>query len=161
MSITIFNAFGRIRRDRRGVAALEFAAVTPIIVTLMLGAYDLGNAALRQINLQEAVRAGGAYALNHPTDVTGIQTIVTNSLPTGWTLTNSGGVAAVACSCLNPTAGTTTGLGGCTTANFDTCTAPNNGIVISITATMAYTTLTPFLAAAIPNNSGTYVTRFY
>ena len=157
----MFNAFGRVRCDRRGVAALEFAVVAAIMVTLMLGAYDLGNAAQRQIGLQEAVRAGGAYALNHPTDVTGIRTMVTNALPAGWTLTNSGGVAAVACSCLNTTAGTTTGLGGCTTANFDTCTAPNGGMLVSITATMAYTALTPFLAAAIPNNSATYVTRFH
>jgi Flp pilus assembly protein TadG len=161
MSITMLSAFGCLRRDRRGVSALEFAIVAPVMVTLMLGAYDLGNAAQRQIDLQEAVRSGGAYALNHPTDVSGIRTIVTNSLPAGWTLTNPGGVAAVACSCLNPTAGTTTGLGGCTTANFDTCTAPNDGMVVSITATMAYTTLTPFLATAIPNNSATYVTRFY
>jgi hypothetical protein len=33
--------------------------------------------------------------MNHSTNVSGIQTVVTNSLPTGWTLTNPGGVAAL------------------------------------------------------------------
>jgi hypothetical protein len=106
------------------------------------------------------VRLGGVYAMHRPTDVAGIQTAVASVLPTGWVLTNPGGVAAVACSCLDPGAGGTTALAGCTAANFDTCTAPNTATMISITATMAYTTLTPLFAAALPNNTATYVTRF-
>jgi Flp pilus assembly protein TadG len=155
----IQNPLRRLQRDRRGVSAIEFAVIAPIMATLMLGAYDFGNAAQQQIDLQEAVRAGGAYALNHPTDVSGIQTIVTNSLPNGWTLTNQGAVAAVACSCLNPTNGATTALAGCTATNLANCTAPNAGIMVSITATMAYTAIDRLFAAAIPNNSATYVTR--
>ena len=33
-------------------------------------------------------------------------------------------------------------------------------MLVTITATMAYTTLTPLLATAILNNTATYVTRF-
>ena len=156
---SIHNAFRRFQRDGRGVSALEFAAIAPIMLMLMLGAYDLGNAAQQQIDLQEAVRSGGAYAMNHSTDVSGIQNVVSNSLPSGWTLTNPGGVAAVACSCLNTSTGAVTNLAGCTTTNFDTC-ASGSGLLVSVTATMAYTALTPLLANAIPNNSATYVTRF-
>jgi Flp pilus assembly protein TadG len=155
----ISKEFGRLRHDRRGVSAIEFAAIAPIMVIAMLGAYDLGNAAQQQIDLQEAVRSGGAYAMGHPTDVAGIQTIVANSLPSGWTLTNPGGVAAVACSCLDPSSGNVTNLTGCTTTNFDTC-ASGSGLLVSVTATMAYTALTPLLAQAIPNNTAAYVTRF-
>jgi Flp pilus assembly protein TadG len=150
----------RLRRDRRGVSAIEFAIIASIMVTLLLGAYDLGNAAMRQIQLQQAVRLGGVYAMLRPTDVPGIRAAVASVLPAGWTLTNPGGVAAVACSCLDPSAGGTAALAGCTPANFDTCTAPSTATVISITATMAYTTLTPLFAAAIPSNTATYVTRF-
>jgi len=149
-----------LRRDRRGVSAIEFAIIASVMVTLLLGAYDLGNAAMRQIQLQQAVRLGGVYAMNRPTDITGIRTAVASVLPAGWTLTNPGGVAAVACSCLDPGAGGTTALAGCTAADFDTCTAPNTATMISLTATMAYTTLTPLFAAAIPSNTATYVTRF-
>lgn len=153
------NACRRLCGDQRGVSAIEFAFVAPIMLMLMIGAYDLGNAVQQQIDLQEAVRSGGAYAMNHSTDVSGIQAVVSNSLPSGWTLTNPGGVAAVACSCLDTTTGAVTNLAGCTTTNFDTC-ASGNGLLVSVTATMAYTALTPLLANALPNNSATYVTRF-
>jgi hypothetical protein len=160
MSRSIHRTLNCLRCDRRGVSAIEFAIIASIMVTLLLGAYDLGNAAMRQIQLQQAVRLGGAYAMDRPTDVTGIRTAVASVLPTGWVLTNPGGVAAVTCSCLDPSAGGTAALAGCTAADFDTCTAPNTATIISITATMAYTTLTPLFAAAIPNNTATYVTRF-
>ncbi len=159
MFSSINKAYGRLCGDQRGVSAIEFAFVAPIMLMLMLGAYDLGNAVQQQIDLQEAVRSGGAYAMNHSTDVSGIQTVVTNSLPSGWILTNPGGVAAVACSCLNTSTGDVTNLAGCTTTNFDTC-ASGSGLLVSVTATMAYTALTPLLANALPNNSATYVTRF-
>ena len=145
--------------DRRGVAAIEFAMIGSLTAILVLGAYDFGNAAQQQIQLQEAVRSGGAYAMNHATDVAGIQGVVTNALPSGWTLTNPGGVATVACSCLDPNTGALTSLGVCSSANFDTC-ASGSGIIVSITATMAYTSVDPVFAAAIPQLSATYVTRF-
>ena len=145
--------------DRRGVAAIEFAMIGSLAAVLVLGAYDFGNAAQQQIQLQEAVRSGGAYAMNHATDVSGIQSVVTSALPSGWTLTNTGGVATVACSCLNPSTGNVTSLAGCSPTNFDTC-ASGSGVMVSITATMAYTSVDPVFAAAIPQLSATYVTRF-
>jgi hypothetical protein len=109
--------------------------------------------------LQEAARSGGTFAINWPTNVVGIQNAVASALPNGWVLTNPGGVAAVACSCLNPTDGTVTSLDGCTTANFDSCAA-GSGLLVSISATMAYTSVDALFAAAIPQLSATYVTRF-
>src|SRR5690348_2191289 len=72
--------------DRRGVSAIEFAIIASVTVTLMVGAYDLGDAAQRQIALQEAVRSGGAYAATNPTDLPGIRNVVTNALPAGYSL---------------------------------------------------------------------------
>jgi Flp pilus assembly protein TadG len=154
------HTLDNLRRDRSGVSAIEFAVIASIMVTLMVGAYDFGNAAMHQIQLQQAVRLGGVYAMNRPTDVSGIQTAVAAALPMGWTLSNPGGVAAIACSCLDPAGGGTTALAGCSAADFDTCTAPNTATMIGITATMPYTTLTPLFAGALPNNTATYVTRF-
>ena len=105
------------------------------------------------------MRSGGAYANNWPTDVSGIRNAVTSALPNGWALTNPGGVAAVACSCLDPSSGVVTSLAGCSTSNFDTC-ATGSGIMVSVTATMAYTSVDALFAAAIPQLSATYVTRF-
>jgi Flp pilus assembly protein TadG len=147
-----------VLQDRQGVSAVEFAIIASLLTTLVLGAYDIGNAAQQAIQLQEAVRSGGAYAVNWPTDVTGIQNAVTGALPNGWILTTPGGKAAVACSCLNASNGTVTSLPGCTTTNFDTCAA-GSGLMVSVTATMAYTSLDTIFASIIPQLSATYVTR--
>ena len=66
--------------------------------------------------------------------------------------------AAVACSCLDPNTGAVTSLTVCSSANFDTC-ASGSGVIV-ITATMAFTSVDPVFAAAIPQLSATYVTRF-
>lgn len=155
MSGSISNCFCRLGRDRRGVSAVEFAIVAPMMVILMLGAYDLGNAAQQQIALQEAVRAGGEYAQYFPTNPAGIQTAILNALPSGWVLTNPGGSPVVSCSC--------TGTNG--TETFDCSTPPSDcstssPMLVSITATMAYSAIDPVFAAALPNTTATYVVRF-
>jgi Flp pilus assembly protein TadG len=144
----------RFCRDRRGVSAVEFAMIAPIAATIMLGAFDLGNAAQQQIALQEAVRTGGQYAIHFPTNPTGVKSAVTSALPTGWTLTNPGGVPVVTCSCnVN---GTTTPYSDCSTPPAN-CTSPMLAI---ITATKAYTAIEPLVAAAIPSLTATYAVRF-
>src|ERR1700752_1039660 len=105
MSSSINSKFARLCQDRRGASAIEFALIGSLLATSMLGIYDLGNAAQQEIQLQEAVRSGGAFAIDWPTNMVGIQNAVASALPNGWVLTNPGGVAAVACSCLNPTDG--------------------------------------------------------
>ena len=100
MSSSINPKFRALFHDRRGVSAIEFALIGSLLAMLMLAAFDFGKAILQEIQLQEAVRAGGVYATNQPTDVGGIQNAVASALPSGWVLT--GGGAAVGCKCLNP-----------------------------------------------------------
>jgi len=137
-----------ISRDRRGVAAVEFAIIALVMVTLMLGAYDFGNAAQEQIALQAAVQAGGDFAQRYPTFPTQIQAAVTAALPAGYTLSAA---PTVTCTC-----------GAAATAY--TCTAPPSTCVppmlISVTATMPYVSIDPLFAAALPNNTASYVVRF-
>jgi Flp pilus assembly pilin Flp len=150
-------------RDQRGVSAIEFAVIASIVCALALGAFDLGNAAQQRVALEEAVRAGGQYAIHFPTNVTAsssdpisIQSVVTNALPVGWSLSNPGGVPVVACSCPNNVSGTFD----CSTLPAQTaCASP---LLVSITATMNYAAvaLEPWVAQAIPTISATYVTRF-
>jgi Flp pilus assembly protein TadG len=148
---TIMQRIRRFCRNRRGVSAIEFAIIASILVTLMFGAYDLGNAAQQQIALQEAVRTGGQYALHFPTNPAAVQSAVTSALPAGWALSNPGGVPVVTCSCGK--AGT---YNDCSAPPAN-CTAP---MLVTINAQMAYTALTPVGAALPANLTATYVTRF-
>src|SRR6202051_2231434 len=108
MGVTVGNRLRLFWCDRRAVSAIEFAMIAPIVVMLMLGAYDLGNAAQQQIALQEAVRTGGQYAIHFPTTPTGVWTAVTSAMPSGWQLTNTGSYPNdIACSCTNSTNSTT------------------------------------------------------
>src|SRR4051794_2502529 len=97
MNIATGNRLRRLARDRRGVAALEFTIIATLMLTMMLAAFDFGNAAQQQVQLQQVVRAGGAYAARYPTDASGIQGAVTAALPAGWTLTAP---PSVTCGCL-------------------------------------------------------------
>lgn len=136
----------RLRKDRRGVAALEFAVIGLMMVTFLLAAYDFGNAAQQQIALQQAVKAGGEYALNYPTATSGgIQAAVTNALPDGWALI---GAPSVTCSC-NGTAYTC----GSPPAS---CPPP---VTVTISAQMSYTSITPLFAGVIRNNKASYEVR--
>jgi Flp pilus assembly protein TadG len=155
-------------RDRRGVSAIEFAIIAPIAATVMLAAFDLGNAAQQQIALREAVRTGGQYAIHFPTNPSDIRAAVTSALPSGWTLSNPGGVPVVTCQC--GTYGTYSGVPVVTCqcgtyGTYNDCSAPpatcTDPMLLTVTATMAYTALEPWVTTAIPNLSASYVVRFH
>ena len=149
MTATLTCALRSWLIDRRGVSAIEFAIIAPVALMLMLGAYDLGNAAQQQIALQEAVRTGGQYVLRTPptssTALTAVQTAVTGALPSGWTLSSA---PSVGCSC--------NGVSYSCTSLPSPCGSP---FLVTIAATKSYSALEPWVTAAIPNLSATYVTR--
>lgn len=52
----------QITQCRRGTAAAEMALVTPLLITLMFGAFELGNYFLSEHAVSKAVRDGARYA---------------------------------------------------------------------------------------------------
>ncbi len=54
---------------REGVAALEFAIVLPLLVTIMLGATDFGRFSHSTIAVANAARSGAGFASMNPWDV--------------------------------------------------------------------------------------------
>jgi Flp pilus assembly protein TadG len=81
------------RGARGGVAGAEFALVAPVFVLLLLSVYDIGNAVHQRLLLQQALSAGGQYAVSFPTQTgnlgstnDGILAAVQQALPAGHVL---------------------------------------------------------------------------
>jgi TadE-like protein len=53
-------------RNERGAAAVEMALITPLLVTLMFGSFELGNYFLSEHVVVKAVRDGARYASRQP-----------------------------------------------------------------------------------------------
>lgn len=59
----------RLLRGRdRGVSAIEFALVMPVVMLIMLGVADYGNALQQSLRLEAAARAGAQVAFTRPGD---------------------------------------------------------------------------------------------
>lgn len=133
-----------LRNDRRGVALLEFALILPLLIVLITGFYDVGRACAEEIDLYQAVRAGGQIALAFPSDPAGIiQSSVIAAAPSGTTVN----APVYACFCAG---GATVSCGG------GTCATGNVQRYIRISANL------PFNALIIPltNLPAAYVQRF-
>jgi Flp pilus assembly protein TadG len=135
-------------RDGRGIAAAEFALIAPVMLTMLFGVYDLGNAIQQRLQLEQAVRAGGQFALSWPDQTGGIAGAIKAALPATWADATIA-VGAPVCYCKSSTNGTTaspctdTCAAGTTKQTFVTMTASNNA--------------SPFLFTALTGNSATYV----
>lgn len=58
----------RVLRDRRASALTEMALVVPLLITLMLGSFELGNYFMTEHKVVKAVRDGARYAARRPFD---------------------------------------------------------------------------------------------
>ena len=65
------NGTRRRGHDRRGAAAVEFALVLPVLITIVLGCVDFGRFASTYIAVTNAARVGASFgSLNPVTSVT-------------------------------------------------------------------------------------------
>jgi Flp pilus assembly protein TadG len=71
--------FGRERLAIAGVAAIELAMVSPLLVTGVLGAAELGITIFRQTQVGFAAQAGADYAIAHGFDATKISNAIVNA----------------------------------------------------------------------------------
>jgi Flp pilus assembly protein TadG len=87
----------RIRRDKRGTSAIEFALVAPLLAAATIGMADVNTMAYGAANMQGAVRAGVQYAMAGGTDTTEAET----RADAAWTRKPADGMisAARVCKC--------------------------------------------------------------
>jgi Flp pilus assembly protein TadG len=144
--------------DCRGIASLEFAIIATLMVIFVLAGFDLGHAAQQRILLQEAVRAGGQYAMSYPfnssgtVNTTAITNAISTALPASWTNATIGTPTA-SCSCWSSSGGTTASA---------TCTCSGSATLqryMTLSASRPYSG-TGYLSAVLGTNSASYVARF-
>jgi len=111
---------GVLSRCRRGASAVEFGIIAPVMILLLSGLADLAAAMQQAIQLENAARAGGQFAMSFPENQAGIAAAATAALDSaaaGATVVASapfcacpgGGNAPVACEgtpCAGSPAGT-------------------------------------------------------
>jgi Flp pilus assembly pilin Flp len=57
------NLFLFLKRDQRGAVLVEMAMITPVLATMMVGAFDVSRAVARQTELQEVAAEFSAVAM--------------------------------------------------------------------------------------------------
>jgi Flp pilus assembly protein TadG len=96
-----------LRRDRRGVAAIEFAILAPVLFTLLFGIVEMGRMFYVRHALEYATEQAARYYMLHPTSDSGsvttyLQGQMAGGMGTGVTVdyvdtTSCNGNAAVTC----------------------------------------------------------------
>lgn len=132
-----------VLKDRRGVSAVEFALLAPVLIALPVPIVDLGLGLYTQMELQNAATAGAQYALQNPSLSTlttaQIQAAAAAAVPSLAMSTS----ASQVCGC--PGTGTGGGpavtFGSCTT-NCSTGKLPGN--YVTVTAQTTYVPLVPY-----------------
>jgi hypothetical protein len=71
----------RFCRCCKGIAAVEFALISPVLLLLIMGTADTGLSLIRKLQLQSAAQGGAQYAAIHGFSVSSISGIVTGTSP--------------------------------------------------------------------------------
>lgn len=71
--------FARASRDKRGVAAVEFSIVVPLLTLMVIAIADIGFAVYRKTQVEDAAQAGAEWAIKNGFDSSGISNAVTSA----------------------------------------------------------------------------------
>jgi Flp pilus assembly protein TadG len=139
----------RLLRDEHAASLLEFAAVMPLFMLLMLGSVDFGRAFYVEIQVAGAADAAAAYGASNPTDTTGMTNAAQDDAPNVPNL--SVGTPTSGCECSD---GTGYVASPCTTP--PTCSGTTNEVVLTkVKVTATYKPLFPWpgIPSSIPFSS--------
>lgn len=119
---------GQLRSDIRGSSLVELALIASLLVLLLAGSVDLGQACYVAIELAAAANAGAQYGTRNPMNTTGMQqAAVLNAA----NLSGIGTSAAWGCECSD---------GSSVSVSCTTTPSCSNGVVryVNVTTSMTY-----------------------
>lgn len=118
-------------RDQRGVTAIEFAVIAPVMIGLFISIADFGLGLYTQVQLANAAQSGAAYAMQKGYNSDTMKTVAQASTR----LTGVSVATSQFCGCPSSTGVTVTS---CTASCGDGLTA---GTFAQVTASKTYSTL--------------------
>lgn len=75
-----FPAIARMKQDRQGSAAVEFAMIAPVVLLLLFGVYDLGFTLYVNSMLQGSIQQAGRNSTIEGSTTASMDQIVTNAV---------------------------------------------------------------------------------
>jgi Flp pilus assembly protein TadG len=140
-------------REDKGQAFVELALILPVFFLLVLGVAEVGRLAYAAIEVNNAARAGVAYAAqNHTTasDTSSTGGIVLAAQTEAPDITTLTATAALSCSCETST-GTLPAPSSCTGVTLTSCASPSRIVeFVQVNTTAPVNTLFHF--PGIPNS---------
>lgn len=134
-----FTSTAKIWKADVGIAAVEFALATPILLAILVPLVDLGLAFSQQIQLNQAVQAGAEYAARNPWN-SNSSTAIASAITSATTLSGLTAVPAPSQSC-GCASGTTITSATCGT----TCSSGQTaGYYVTVNAQAPYSTVLPY-----------------
>jgi len=118
-----------------GSSLVELALLTPLLLTIVLGAVDLGRIYFMSIEVAGATDAGALYGTHHVTDAAGIQAVVTANASD---VANLSIVSTNGCECADGTQSSTA----CSSA--PSCSSSNLVYWVNVTTTATANPLFPW-----------------
>jgi Flp pilus assembly protein TadG len=141
---TLTGWFLRFRAAQRGVAGIELALATPMLLLMLTGGFDSGRAIYEQNRLASAAQAGVQYAVQSQSNWTNTTAIVAEARADAGDTSNSLSIAASQCTC-------PTGAALCSASA--TCTGSTvSGTYVKVTVAESYATLVTYPFMSNPLN---------
>jgi len=128
--------------DRRGVAAVEFALLAPVLTVLVFGLVDFGTMAYQVMEVEAAAHAGADYAIHSGWNATAVEAAVQNA--TSMTI-NASPLPSQMSACMVSGALVTTTTGTCASG-----ATPGSYVLVSAQAT--FTPLIAWAAFGLPTS---------
>jgi Flp pilus assembly protein TadG len=142
----MINRIARFGKSRvggdEGTAAIEFALLIPLLLTLMMGVTELGFAMYEGMQVYSAAEAGALYATKNGWDSAGISSAVTNA--TGTSGLTASPAPTLFCGCPSASGIVTWS---CTTKCANGSTSSQ---YVRVNASLAHQTILPYAALGIP-----------
>jgi Flp pilus assembly protein TadG len=133
--------------DEKGTAAIEFGVIAGFLCFLLLGLIDLGMGYWERMQVNNAARAGGEYAIINGWDPSGTETGITTAVTSA---TGLGSITATPAptktyGCASVSAGITTAASGASCAGGGTA-----GTYVTVNAQASYSTVFTYPGIANP-----------